>query len=189
MPSHPVYRAARAVVFATVCVGLAITGHIMASRASVPPLAVTGGLAVMTVVGTVLAGTERSLATIFAGLLGGQFLLHAMFAAAQHGQNLAHVHVMSPSSAGTTMTLAHVAAAAVSAWWLRRGERAVWGLARRIAAAVVRPTRALLSTPPKPCAAPSVRAVPRVATAPRATFLRHAVTRRGPPASPAALAC
>jgi hypothetical protein len=188
MPSHPVYRAARAVVFATVCVGLAITGHLMASGASVPPSAVAGGLAVTTVVGIVLAGTERSLATIFAGLLGGQFVLHAMFAAAEHGQHLTHGHAMSPSSAGTTMTLAHVVAAAVSAWWLRRGERAVWRLARRIAAAVVRPARALLAAPPPACATPSFRGVPGVAAAPHPTFLRHAVTRRGPPASPAALA-
>jgi hypothetical protein len=187
MPSHPVYRAARAVVFATVCVGLAITGHIMASRATVPPTAVAGGLAVMTAAGTALAGTERSLATIFIGLLGGQFVLHALFAAAEHGQQLTHGQAMAPSSSGTAMTLAHVAAAAVSAWWLRRGERAVWGLARRIAAVILRPARTLLVRLPVRTA-PRVPPAPVTAARPRATVLRHVVVRRGPPAPSVALA-
>lgn len=187
MPSHPVYRAARAVVFATVCVGLAITGHMMVSRASVPPVAVIGGLALMAATGTALAGTERSLATIFGGLLGGQFVLHALFAAAEHGQQAAHGQAMSPSSSGTAMTLAHVAAAAVSAWWLRRGERAVWGLARRIAAVILRPARALLLRLPVRTAL-RVPAAPVAASRPHATVLRHVVVRRGPPAPSPALA-
>jgi hypothetical protein len=83
------------------------------------------------------------------------------------------------------MTLAHVAAAAVSAWWLRRGERAAWGLARRIAAVVLRPARALPVRPPVP--APRVPAASAAACRPRATVLRHVVVRRGPPAPSAAL--
>jgi hypothetical protein len=180
------YRAARAVVFATVCVGLAITGHLMASHAPVPPVAAVAGLVLMTAAGSALAGTERSLATIFSGLLAGQFVLHALFAAAQHGQQPAHGQAMAPSSSGAAMTLAHVAAAAVSAWWLRRGERAVWGLARRIAAVVLRPARALLVRPPVPAAA-RVPAASAAACRPRATVLRHVVVRRGPPAPSAAL--
>jgi hypothetical protein len=188
MPSHPVYRAARAVVFATVCVGLAITGHVMASRAQVPPAAAAGGLAVMTLVGAVLAGTERSLPTILMGLLGGQFMLHAIFSAAQHGQHLAHDPGISPSSSGTMMTLAHVVAAIVSAWWLRRGERAVWRLARRVAAAVMRPARAFLPAPLPPSTAPRRWAVPDGTVEPRSGFLRHVVVRRGPPSLLTALA-
>jgi hypothetical protein len=189
MPSHPVYRAARAVVFATVCVGLAITGHMMAARAPVPPVAVVGGLAVMITVGVALAGTERSLPTILAGLLGGQFMLHALFAAAQHGQHLGHGAAMAPSSSGGgTMALAHVVAAVVSAWWLRRGERAAWALARRIAAAVVRPARTLRQALLPLRSAPRRWAVPARSAAPRCGFLRHVVVRRGPPSCPAALA-
>jgi hypothetical protein len=188
MPTHPVYRAARATVFATVCAGLAITGHTMASGASVPPAAAFGGLAAMIVVGVVLTGTERSLATILGGLLGGQFLLHALFTAAQHGQHLGHGGGMAPSEGGWTMTFAHVAAAVVSAWWLRRGERAVWSLARRVAAAVARPVRALLSAPPAPPPAPAVRAGSGAPARPRPAFLRHVVVRRGPPSPRASLA-
>lgn len=192
MPTHPVYRAARATVFATVCAALAITGHTMASHATVPPAAAGAGLAAMIVIGVVLTGTERSLATILGGLLGGQFLLHALFAAAQHGQQLAHGSGMAPapSASGWTMTLAHVAAAAVAAWWLRRGERAVWGLARRVASAVgVVVGLALLPTPPATSAGPRVRVRPGATPPrPRRPFLRHVVVRRGPPSPRAALA-
>ncbi|MDN3351832.1 hypothetical protein [Actinomadura sp. DC4] len=185
MPTHPVYRAARAVVFATVCVGLAITGHMMISGAPVPPLAAAGGLLGLTVMGAALAGTERSLATILGGLLGGQFMLHALFTAAQQGQHLTHGSPMSPSSGGAAMTFVHVAAAIVSAWWLRRGERAVWGLAKRVAAGLVR--RVVLPSPSRVPAPPSPVAATAGVLSPRKAFLRHVVVRRGPPAPFAAL--
>jgi hypothetical protein len=181
MPTHPVYRAARAVVFATVCVGLAITGHTMASGEPVPLPAAVGGLAALTVIGLVLAGTERSLPTILTGLLGGQFMLHAVFAAAQHGQHLTHGHPVPPSPGGGAMTAAHVAAAVVSAWWLRRGERAIWDLAKRVAAGVL--GRVLPPAPPSPPAAPRPLAMAVPGLRPACAVLRHVLARRGPPAS------
>jgi hypothetical protein len=181
------FRTARAVVFATVCVALATAGHVMASGESVPPVAALAGLAGLSVVGYALAGTERSLATILGGLLGGQFMLHALFAAAQHGQHLAHGHAMAPSSGGVSMTLAHVLAAVVSAWWLRRGERAVWDLARKIAAAVVRPAVTLLTAPAPPSPVARAAAAAEPAT-PGRILLRHVLVRRGPPSPSTALA-
>lgn len=189
MPTHPVYRAARAMVFATVCVGLAITGHTMASGATVPPAAALGGLGLTAVTGIVLAGTERSLATILGSLLAGQFVLHALFTAAQHGQHLGHgADDVVPCAGGWTMTLAHALAAVVSAWWLHRGEHAVWNLARRVAAAVTRPVRALLSVPPSPATVRHVRTGPVSRSRPRPALLRHVVVRRGPPSPRASLA-
>lgn len=187
MPSDPVFRLARATIFAAVCVALAVMGHATASHAAVPPGAVVVGLAGLTVVATMLAGTERSLGTILAGLLGGQFMLHVLFAVAQHGQHLAHQSASAmPHGGAGPMTLAHVTAALVAAWWLRRGERAVWRLARKVAAAAVRPLRALLS-PPAP---PPARRPPYIPVIPGAALpdevLRHVLTRRGPPSpSPA----
>lgn len=182
VPTRPVYRAARAVVFATVCVGLAITGHMLTSGEPVLLLpAATGGLAALTVIGLVLAGTERSLPTILGGLLGGQFMLHAVFAAARHGQHLTHVHAMPPSSGGAAMTATHVAAALVSAWWLRRGERAVWDLAKRVAAGVLR--RVLPPASPVPPATPWPLATAVPGLRPGCDVLRHVLVRRGPPAS------
>jgi hypothetical protein len=182
MPSAPVFRLARAVVFAAVCMALAVAGHAMASHEAVPPAAVGAGLIGLTVVAVALAGTERSLGTILAGLLGGQFALHALFAAAQHGQHMAHDPAVLAAHGPRTMTLAHVAAAGVSAWWLRHGERAVWRLARRAAATAVRPLRALLAAPaPLPAPCRQVAAGP-VRRPPRRRVLRHVLTRRGPPA-------
>jgi hypothetical protein len=44
-----------------------------------------------------------------------------------------------------SMTLVHVLAAVISAWWLRHDERAAWTLARRIADMADRSIRALLA--------------------------------------------
>jgi hypothetical protein len=189
MPVRPVFRLARAVVFATVCVALATTGHVMASHAAVPPAAVAGGLAVLVAVAAALAGTERSLATILAGLTGGQFMLHVLFTAAQHGQYPTHAHLARPvASGGGGMVLAHLVAAVVSAWWLRRGERAVWALARKVAAAVGRPARALPAryAPPSPPPRPVAGAAPGSRRG--GAVLRHVVIRRGPPSPSTALA-
>ncbi|MCO6006094.1 hypothetical protein NE236_13960 [Actinoallomurus purpureus] len=181
MPNDPVLRLARAVVFAAVCVALAVVGHVTASHEAVPPAAIGAGLVGLTIVAVVLAGTERSLGTILAGLLGGQFMLHVLFTAAQHGQHMAH-HPAALASPGTrAMTLAHVTAAVASAWWLRRGERAVWRLARRAAAAVIRPLRALLSSP-VPLPAPGGHVLADSVGRPSERVLRHVLTRRGPPA-------
>jgi hypothetical protein len=211
MQVRPVFRLARAVVFATVCTGLAAAGHTMASHAPVPPPAVVAGLGVLILVGLALAGVERSLPTILGSLVGGQFLLHVLFAACQHrtyasgggsGQydlhagHLGHDSVVSvgheglvPAGfGGVSMTLVHLVAAVVSAWWLRRGERAVWGLARKVAATLARPAFALLTEPAPPVtrssSAPRATRTPRL----RGAVLRHVLVRRGPPSPSTAFA-
>ncbi|MGP4022720.1 hypothetical protein [Actinomadura sp. 3N407] len=201
---QPVFRTARAVVFATVCVALAITGHVLASGTTIPAWAALTGFCAVLGVTLMLAGHERSLATILGGLLGGQFALHALFTAAAEPvyDHSAVMHAAMPAgpdvmlsaahgTGGTTMTLAHTVAALAAAWWLRRGERAAWSLARRIAAAADRPIRLLVAlltvepaapprrTPAVPAAA-AVMAIGRV--------LRHQVVRRGPPPRSRALA-
>jgi hypothetical protein len=192
MPASPVFRLARAVIFAVVCVTLATAGHAMASHATVPAVAVAAGLLLLTGMAVVLAGSERSLATILGGLLGGQFMLHVLFAAAQHGQTMTHGHAVPASSGGATMVLSHAGAAVVAAWWLRRGERAIWRsartLARRAAATVLRPVAALLAGPPSPPPRrrPAVKTAPEVA--PTCVALRHIRMRRGPPSPSRTLA-
>lgn len=204
---HSALRTARAVVFATVCVTLAITGHVLASG-TVPAWAAVAGFCAVLGVTFMLVGHERSLATILGGLLGGQFALHTLFTAAsepihQHsagmhapagGVTQAGPDVMLPvvhGAGGTTMTLAHTAAALVAAWWLRRGERAAWSLARRIAAAADRPIRLLIALVTVEPAAPP-RRTPVVAAAAAVMdigrVLRHQVVRRGPPPRSGALA-
>ncbi|WUH99124.1 hypothetical protein OHR68_37375 [Spirillospora sp. NBC_00431] len=222
-PPQPGFRTARAVVFATVCVTLATAGHVLASGTVVPIWAVLAGFCAVLGVTLMLAGHERSLATILGGLLGGQFALHALFTAATrpilepaatpHEMATAHQTGMHQAQAaavpdtamagsdilmpiahatgGTTMTLAHTVAALIAAWWLRRGERAAWSLARRIAGAADRPIRlllALLAVEPA-ASAPRTPAVPATAAVMAiGRTLRHQVVRRGPPPSSRALA-
>ncbi|MFD0898990.1 hypothetical protein [Actinomadura sediminis] len=207
-PPHPLFRAARAVVFATVCVTLATAGHALAAGDAVPGWAVVTGFGGVLAVTLLLAGHERSLPTITGGLLGGQFALHALFtkasvaasttwtagaAAAEHTGHAGHAVQTAPDSVfsgGCGMTLAHAAAALLAGCWLRRGERAAWSLARRVAAAADRPIRTLLALLAAEPAAPAPRApvaapcaVPAVGRA-----LRHQVVRRGPPVRSRALA-
>ncbi|MGW5413258.1 hypothetical protein [Actinomadura geliboluensis] len=254
---QPLFRAARAVVFATVCVALAVLGHVLAGGAAVPLWAGTAGFGAVVGVTLMLAGHERSLGTILGGLLGGQFALHTLFTAAAAADPAAHpvpamaghtpaMHAAMTDSVmtntvmtntvmtntvmtntvmtntvmtntvmtnaamtdaaampdlaavpaahggnGLAMTLAHCVAALVAAWWLRRGERSVWTMARRVAAAADRPVRLLLAlltiepaVPQRPVVpAPAPAAVPAADRA-----LRHQVVRRGPPFLSRALA-
>ncbi|MFB4320086.1 hypothetical protein [Actinomadura sp. 21ATH] len=191
-PPRPLFRTSRAVVFTTVCVTLATLGHSLTSTATIPYWAVAAGFGGVLAVTLALAGHERSLPTLLGGLLGGQFALHSLYAGAECTTVTAtghHAIAVTPDSgggSGTAMTLAHVAAAVVSAWWLRRGERAAWSLARRIATA---PARVLIAIEPA-TAPPRTAPVPVEETParPSGRILRHEVVRRGPPCRSRALA-
>jgi hypothetical protein len=198
MSPRPTLRLTRASVFAGVCVTLATAGHAAVSHVMVAPSAIGLGFAAVLSVAWVLTETERSLATILGGLLGGQFVFHALFTAGHPGLSAMHhsgppvlmTDGMTGGHGGTSMTLAHLTAAVVSAWWLRRGERAVWRLARRVAALAGRPLwarTALLDSAP---VVPPARAFSRTSppARPRSAALRNSVVRRGPPFRPTALA-
>ncbi|WP_161362592.1 hypothetical protein [Streptomyces sp. SID3343] len=103
-----------------------------------------------------------------------------------------HMHGSGPMlfDGGTGMLLAHVVAALLTGWWLRRGEAALFTVLA-LAAAPLRVVFAVLCALVVPAveAADGARrtgAEPDVAT--HQTYLRHAVTRRGPPTE-YALAC
>lgn len=76
-------RAARAAVFALVCVALSAAGHVMASGRAVPLWALTAAWAAVFACAMALAGRERSMPGITACLLGGQLLLHTLFGMGQ----------------------------------------------------------------------------------------------------------
>ncbi|MFF4313020.1 hypothetical protein [Streptomyces sp. NPDC001507] len=91
-------------------------------------------------------------------------------------QQYPHVHVLTAHA-----TLAHVVAALIASWWLRRGEAALWSLPRRTAALVPGLAAWWLDAPlPAPAGGP--RLAPAAPIRPRPLLaLRHAVSRRGPP--------
>ncbi|MFC9845243.1 hypothetical protein ACFWFF_28440 [Streptomyces sp. NPDC060223] len=180
-------RSLRAAVFAVLCVLLAAGGHGLATGEAPPLWADGAGVLVLFAAGCLLGGRERSLVGIGAGMLAAQAGLHLGFEAARpsmtmhmHGTHMTHQHAMTSHA-----NAAHLAAALLATWWLRRGEAALWSLLRRAVTLV-----------------PGLAAWWRVRTGPwharahwnaggrntaeprqlRQLLLRHAVTRRGPPA-------
>ena len=192
----PAFRMTRATVFAAVCVTLAAAGHAAAGHTMIAPWTIVAGFGGALVVSWALAGTERSLATIAGGLLGGQFALHTLFVAgmAEPGSSMGHQGMVSgpvqDGHGGLAMTLAHSGAALICAWWLRRGERLAWALTRRAALLAAWPLRALATTLARwPVLAGPVRVlIPAVGQRrPRSPLLEHSVIRRGPPLRASAL--
>jgi hypothetical protein len=189
MNASPAVRSLRAAVFAVLCVLLAAGGHALATGQAPPLWAEGAGLLAVFATGCALGGRERSLSGIGGAMLVAQAGLHLGFEAARprmamnmHGMHMAHpaAHALTPHA-----TAAHVAAALLATWWLRRGEAALWSLLRRAVTFVpglaawwrtrtgLSPVRPYGDVVRRTAAEPWPRGRP---------LLRHAVSRRGPPA-------
>ncbi|GAA2059366.1 hypothetical protein GCM10009839_82110 [Catenulispora yoronensis] len=217
----PPLREARAAVFAALCVLVGALGHDAFSRSSIPLWAVfVGGLAVF-LLAQLFTRRECGLPTILVLMGIVQFGLHHLFGFAQQlaadatpmamampargywwcghdepsgvAQAMAHVAGMPPSQHSMTvgMWAAHAGAALAAAWWLRRGEAAVWSLGRALALALITPLVLLAAalvpgcwTPPRRPAATAVAGPDRLLGPGR--LLRFDLARRGPPMTAAA---
>ncbi|MER7837887.1 hypothetical protein ABTY98_18780 [Streptomyces sp. NPDC096040] len=197
MSASPAVRSLRAAVFAAVCVLLAAAGHALAMGEMPPLWADAAGFAAVFGLGRVLAGRERGLPEIGAGMLLTQAGLHFGFDAAHAATSaptpttaMSHMSHMSmagmaqhPHAMTAHATLAHVVAALVASWWLRCGEAALWSLLRRTAA-LVPGLAAWWRDAPLPAPAGRPLRAPADPVRPRRLLaLRHAVSRRGPPAA------
>ncbi|MBB2910219.1 hypothetical protein FHS43_001482 [Streptosporangium becharense] len=171
-------RLVRAAVFSAVCVALAVLGHTAAGGSGPVPWAVAIGGSAVAAAAVLLAGRERSTATISTGLSALQLLLHELFALGDPaGTSLApHPHVKGLGES-VGMLAAHLTATLITGWWLSRGEDALWSLLRSAGRRLL----AVLS-PPRPPSAPAPSVLrPASAPLPAGTVLRHSVSRRGPP--------
>lgn len=195
MSASAAVRSLRAAVFAAVCVLLAAAGHGLAVGDMPPLWADAGAFLSVFAVGWALGGRERSLVGIGAAMLVTQAGLHFAFGAAHrvsgssvrmdampmapvpgHTATAMHAHSMADSA-----TAAHLLAALLASWWLRRGEAALWSLLRR-AVALVPGLVAWWRRVPLPAPDGFPGRVPAGPISPRLTLLlRHAVSRRGPP--------
>ncbi|MFI6435725.1 hypothetical protein [Streptomyces sp. NPDC050759] len=203
MKASPAVRSLRAAVFAALCVLLAAGGHALATGMAPPVSVQAAGFVPMFVAGWLLGGRERSLGAIGGATLTSQGGLHLAFGAAHsrpmgtpygmamhhmsathtmtmHGLRMAHMaaphsHALTPHA-----TTAHVAAALLLTWWLRRGEAALWSLLRR-AVTFVPGLVAWWRGYGEPVAQDPVRTPADGPCAPRPLLLRHTVHRRGPP--------
>ncbi|MBS2963999.1 hypothetical protein KGA66_13160 [Actinocrinis puniceicyclus] len=206
MGEHPLVlllpRAARAAALAAACVLLAALGHVLASQAVLPQSTVLQAWIVLLCVGCAFARRERALPAIAAFVLGAQAALFLWFQAAELQGSAARCVAVTnlppgltvPGMCGTAvpgwaqtglLICMHVAAALLCAWWLRRGEAALFTLGRLL----VEFGRALLTIPAAllrafvPYAGPQRSKFPRRrGRPPRPAAVSHLpVVRRGPP--------
>lgn len=194
-PASTALRSLRAALFAAVCVTLAAAGHTLAGHPT-PALWADGvGFATVFALCCPLAGRERSLPGISAAMAVVQVGLHLFFdapsprtgpgmPAARGVPGSVTASVMAHHGADGRAVVAHAAAALVAAWWLRRGEAAVWSLLRQVAtlargSGLRWPVTVALAEPPPESVLRRRDARQRCM---RQLQLRHAVTRRGPPA-------
>lgn len=183
MTERPPLRAARAGAFASVCVAVSAGGHALTSDHGLPVVGLGAGAALVYALAWSATGRERGLGAITAWMLWGQLALHLVFSVAQsagahegHGTPAA----VESASGGGAMLAAHVAAAAVSAWWLRQGESALFAYLRLVAAALL-PVLVFAVARLLPERAPTAPLPARRSPAPTRPYLRHSLVLRGPP--------
>ena len=191
MAGQGVFQALRATVFAVVCVLLGAAGHALASGSLPPLVGLITGIPLAVLVTGWLVRAQRSLPVLAAVGTATQLGLHALFGYAAANPvadaRTAHlaVHHAGHGAAGSMtagMAAAHLVAGAVAAWWLRRGEAAVFAHCAALAAAalplyLLDSASALVVPAAEPAPRPRTEAPLRLRAAP----LRHCLVRRGPP--------
>ncbi|WP_327582393.1 hypothetical protein OHA25_41590 [Nonomuraea sp. NBC_00507] len=169
-------RLSRAVVFATVCGAVSAGGHALAGGGLVPFEIYLAGVLAVLASAYVIDGRERGPVAVLAATAGAQTVLHQLFErlAPVAGGEAGHGH---PAPG---MTLVHLTVAALTAWWLHRGERALWLMIRLYGTPL--PLIRLLVTVPAACAVPVGRPVSTPEVPMHAgRIVSRAVSRRGPP--------
>lgn len=147
METSLVLRAARAAAFAAVCVLLAVFGHALGSQSALPAATVAEAWCALSALACCATGRERGLPAIAGFMLATQALLHPWFQTAQVARPAARCVAVVDLPSGlsvpalcgggapgwalnSTVLAAYLLAALACAWWLRRGEAAVFAVAR-----------------------------------------------------------
>lgn len=170
---RPPRRLTRAVALSAAALTVGAVAHLLGG-ASVEPVALVVAFPVLLGLSWPLTDRERGWLPIAGAQLAGQQVVHTLL------ERLGDA--VEPGLPVDVFLYGHVAAAALVAVWLRRGERRTWAAARRAARLVARwwARLAVLLTVDAPPPAPPVER-PTHETPPRSPLLRHAVVRRGPP--------
>jgi len=135
----------RVPVFTAASLALGIVGHLWAGGGPPGPGALTLLVGVVGLISLRLADRERRLPELVLAVALVQAAVHVALLDRSEAAPMLH-----PAA----MTLAHAVAAVALAWWLRRGEAAVWASAARL----LRRLTGRFPVPP-----PLPRAVPRLA--------------------------
>ncbi len=172
-------RLSRAVVFATVCGAVSAGGHALAGGGPVPLEVYLAGVLAVLASAHLIDGRERGPVAVLAATVSAQTVLHQLFERLAPAADAGPAHGHPAPAAG--MALAHLTVAALTAWWLYRGERALWLVLRLYATPP--PVIRLLVSAPVGVAAPSWRPVtPPEIPAYVGRTVSQTVSRRGPPA-------
>lgn len=184
-------RPLRAGVFTLVCASLSAHGHALGSGHDVPLPGLLPGMAVVFAMAWAVAKRPQGWAALTGWMLWGQFALHVTFSyvgsfGTSHTAHPDQVAAAAAAVPAWTMIGMHVLAALASAWWLSRGEAALFAFLRFMALALL----PLLLVPgvlpvPHGPAAPRARGADAPARV-RLPYLRHTLILRGPPAPSAA---
>lgn len=150
--------------FVAVGAALGTAAHTVAAHALPDVWLLLPAVAAVALCGLLIRGRERSFEAITAALLVSQVVVHSVLTLAHPvaGPGATGVHLHGAGAAAGSlahlvpdgpMLLAHLLAAGVAGWWLRRGEAAVWA-----AAGWVWPALTVLTAVPRP--APAAAPVP-----------------------------
>jgi hypothetical protein len=192
-------RLARGFLVGAFAVGAAAVSHTLAGGYRPNALSLTIALVFAGMLGTVAIGRRPSLPRLAITTAGSQLGFHLLFsllggtdggpaasssgAGAMHGMDMApsvapdasgvpvHDHLLDPG-----MWLAHLVAGLLTLWFLRRAERALWSMLRRLVLRLVLVVRPLGPVAPRPAPLPRVRA-------PRPGRHIAALPLRGPPSA------
>jgi hypothetical protein len=177
-----VLRLGRAVVFATVCGAVSAGGHALAGGGLVPFGVCLAGVLAALGLAYLIDGHERGPAAVLAATTGTQLVLHQLFErlSPAAGASPGHGH---PAPG---MALVHLTVAALTAWWLHRGERALWLMIRLYAGPP--PLIRLLAAAPAEVTAELTTISWRPVTPDLPVYagrtVSGAISRRGPPGRP-----
>ncbi|MCW2720396.1 MAG: hypothetical protein JWR81_4218 [Pseudonocardia sp.] len=173
----------RAAAFAAVCVASTAEAHGLEEGRTVGAAALAAGFAIVFVAALAAGRRERSRTAIILGVLVCQAVLHALLTAAEGP--MAGMSGHGPVG----MTLAHLAVAVVTGWWLRHGEAACWRLLRSAESAATAALLAVVAhlaghvpgTDAERIRRSPLRLLDSPARRPVTSLLRDCASRRGPP--------